>query len=93
MEPQFEWDGVKARSNVIAHGVSFEEAVTIFYDPFLITFFDELHSDFEDRFVSLGESDQQRILLVIHTDRDAVIRIISVRIATRKERQTYEQQS
>ena len=56
-------------------------------------FFDELHSDFEDRFVSLGESDQQRILLVIHTDRDAVIRIISVRIATRKERQTYEQQS
>ena len=93
MEPEFEWDGVKAISNETKHGVSFEEAVTVFQDPFLITFFDELHADVEDRFISIGASERQRILLIIHTDRGGVMRIISARVATRKERQTYEQQS
>lgn len=92
MDIQFEWDEVKALSNVRKHGVSFEEAVTIFQDPFLIAFFDEYHSDYEDRFISIGISERQRLLLVVHADRDKnIIRIISARSATKKERETYEQ--
>lgn len=93
MDIQFEWDEVKALSNIEKHGVTFEEAVTAFQDPFLITFFDEYHSDYEDRFMSIGISERQRLLLVIHADRDNnSIRIISARRATKKERETYEQQ-
>ena len=93
MDIQFEWDEVKALSNVEKHGVAFEEAVTVFQDPFLITFFDEHHSDYEDRFISIGISERQRLLLVVHADRNNnSIRIISARRATKKERETYEQQ-
>jgi uncharacterized protein len=90
---QFEWDEFKALSNKNKHNVTFEEATTAFQDPFLITFFDEYHSGYEDRFISIGLSERQRLLLIIHTDRGDAIRIISAREATRKEQGTYEQQS
>lgn len=87
----FEWDAHKAARNANIHGVTFTEAVTVFADPFLLTFFDDAHADDEDRFQSIGRSDRNRILLVIHTDRDDTIRIISCRKATSVERTTYEQ--
>lgn len=93
MDFQFEWDEVKAFSNKDKHGVTFEEATTVFQDPFLVTFLDEYQSDYEDRFISIGISERQRLLLVIHTDRGDAIRIISAREATRKERKTYGQPS
>lgn len=87
----FEWDATKAQKNADVHDVTFEEAVTIFYDPLLLTFFDAEHSDDEDRFQSIGSSDRHRVLLVIHTDRGDTIRIISCRKATTTERKIYEQ--
>ena len=86
-----EWNEEKARSNVAKHGITFTEAATIFLDSFLMTFPDDLHSDIEERFVSIGRSERHRILLVVHTDRGTALRIISARKATAKERITYEQ--
>jgi len=86
----FEWDEKKANRNVNKHGVSFEEAATVFADPLSITIFDPLHSKEEDRFVTLGMSNKNRLLVVVHTDRDDKIRIISARKATKKERKQYE---
>lgn len=91
MDLTFDWDAAKARKNEVTHGVTFEEAVTIFYDPLLLTFFDAEHSDEEERFLSIGRSDRNRLFLVVHTDRGAAIRIISGRKATAAERKTYEQ--
>ncbi|MCB0049828.1 MAG: BrnT family toxin [Caldilinea sp.] len=94
MQLIFEWDVNKARRNLTKHGVSFEEAKTTFNDPFLLTFPDEFHSETEDRFVSIGYSGRQRLLLVVHTeqaqDNELLIRIISSRHATAAERMTYE---
>lgn len=87
---QFEWDEAKARSNVSKHGITFTEATTIFAEPFLLTFLDD-YAEYEDRLISIGESEQRRLLLVVHVDRNATIRLISARRATRKERDTYEQ--
>ena len=86
----FEWDPDKAARNLTKHGVSFHEAATIFGDPLALTFSDPDHSDDEDRFLTFGNSDQARLLVVSHTDRDDRIRIISARPATRKERRMYE---
>lgn len=91
MALQFEWDEAKADANVTKHGIAFQEATTVFQDPFLVTFFDELHSEYEDRFISIGESEQQRLLLISHTESDTTIRIISARNATRKEKAYYDQ--
>lgn len=95
MELIFEWDTRKARRNKNKHGVSFEEAKSLFFDPFLITFPDEGHSDFEERYISIGYSIQGRVLLVVHTEREIdnelVIRIISCRQATPSERRVYEE--
>lgn len=88
---EFEWDDDKAKANRKKHGVSFEEASTIFGDPLARTIHDPLHSDEEDRFVTLGESERGRLLVVVFTDRDDRIRIISARVATRRERKDYEQ--
>ena len=88
--PEFEWDEEKAKKNLKKHGVSFEEAATIFNDPRIATIFDPDHSEEEERFVSLGISFIQRLLSVVHTERNKRIRLISARKATRKERQTYE---
>jgi uncharacterized DUF497 family protein len=87
----FEWDKNKARENVRKHGVSFEEASTVFADPLARTIYDPLHSDEEDRFVQLGESQRRRLLVVVFTDRGDRIRIISARVATRHERKDYEE--
>jgi uncharacterized protein len=92
MSLHFEWDELKARQNQVKHKVSFEEAETIFSDPFLITYPDDTHSEHEDRFLSIGQSIRGRVLLVVHTDRDGRIRIISSRKATAAERDVYDQE-
>ena len=86
----FEWDEKKASQNVKKHGLFFEEAATVFGDPFSITIYDPLHSKDEDRYVILGISNKNRLLVVVHTDRNNKIRIISVRKATKRERKQYE---
>jgi len=85
----FEWDPAKAERNLAKHGVSFEEAVTAFSDPLSLTVFDPDHSVEEDRYVLQGVSSLGRLLVVAHTDRAARIRIISARLATRRERRSY----
>ncbi len=86
----FEWDERKAKQNIRKHGVSFEEAATVFGDQFSITIYDPLHSEDEDRFVILGMSNKNRLLVVVHIELDDKIRIISARKATKKERKQYE---
>jgi uncharacterized DUF497 family protein len=88
---RFEWDANKALSNLKKHGVSFQEAVTVFGDPLSITIPDPRHSRMENRFVTIGISSESRTLVVVHSDRDKNIRIISVRQATRIERKRYEE--
>lgn len=87
----FEWDPAKATGNLRRHGVSFDEAQSVFYDEFAIQFFDEEHSGSEERFLLLGMSTGARLLLVCHCERDAgnVIRIISARKATKRESTFY----
>jgi len=86
----FEWDDRKAELNIHKHGVSFPEAATAFSDSLSLTVHDPDHSELEDRFVLLGCSVRGRILVVVHTERGDNIRIISSRLATRREAQTYE---
>jgi uncharacterized protein len=87
----FEWDRSKAVSNQKKHGVSFEEAQSVFYDEFALQFFDENDSITEDRFLMLGLSDQANLLIVCHCERGQgdVIRIISARKATKSESKHY----
>lgn len=87
----FEWHGKKAAANKKKHGVSFEEATTVFTDVLSLTIPDPLHSGEEERFVIIGRSSQQRILVVVHTDFGKHIRIISARLATAHERKRYEE--
>lgn len=89
---RFEWDTVKAATNQKKHGISFEEAKSVFYDEFAIQFYDDDNSQAEDRFLMLGLSCESRILIVCHCERDSgnTIRIISARKATRNERKHYE---
>ena len=87
----FEWDEDKARQNVQKHDVALEEAATVFGDPLSLTVDDPLHSTEEERFVTIGVSSQQRVLVVVHTDRGDRIRIISARVAGGRERKCYEE--
>jgi uncharacterized DUF497 family protein len=89
---EFEWDTAKAISNRKKHGVSFEEARSVFYDEFAVQFFDEDSSESEDRFLMLGFSDEARLLIVCHCERDQdnIIRIISARKATKNESSYYQ---
>lgn len=87
---RFDWDGQKARSNLAKHGVSFDEAKTVFEDPFAITIPDPDHSDEEMRFIDLGYSRNNRLLIVVYTERNNLIRIISSREADKNERKQYE---
>ena len=89
----FEWDPEKAELNLAKHGVTFEEASTAFGDPLSITISDPDHSDEEDRFVLLGQTYSGRFVVVVHTDRDETVRLISARIATKAkgERRNYEE--
>jgi uncharacterized protein len=86
----FEWDSKKADSNYSKHGVSFSEAMTVFGDPLAATGFDPAHSQEEDRFLTLGLSADGRLLVVSHTNREEIVRIISARQATRRESKDYE---
>ena len=92
---RFEWDKEKAKLNRRKHGISFEEAQTVFYDENALEFFDPDHSEKEERFIMLGLSFKLRLLVVCHCVREAqsVIRIISARRATRYEAQNYRRQS
>jgi len=87
---KFEWDGAKARQNIIKHGISFENAATIFGDPLSLTIPDPLHSTNEDRFVTIGMTENDILLVVVHTACESAIRIISAREATLRERRNYE---
>jgi len=93
MSLRFEWDNTKAQTNIRKHKVSFEEAKTVFNDPALVTYPDIEHSDEELRFVNIGQSERGRVLIVIHTERDDITRIISSRKATAAERVIYEQRT
>ncbi len=88
---KFEWNSAKATGNARKHGVSFEEAQSVFYDEFAIQFFDEEHSGDEERFLLLGMSTGARLLLVCHCEQEAgnIIRIISARQATKRESTFY----
>jgi uncharacterized DUF497 family protein len=93
MKLTFEWDDVKAKNNFKKHKVSFEEGKTIFNDPFLFTFPDDVHSSKEERFINIGLSANGLILVLTHTERQDKIRIISCRKATVRERKFYEEGS
>jgi uncharacterized DUF497 family protein len=92
MSVRFEWDREKAKSNLQRHRVSFDEAGTVFADPLARIFFDDDHSVAETREIIIGHSNSQRLLLVSFTERRPNgLRIISARVATRKERKSYEE--
>ena len=87
---KFIWDARKAQRNFWKHGVSFEEARTVFDDVLALTIHDVGHSSLEIRLLTIGVSSSGRLLVVSHTDRDDVLRIISARRATVHERKAYE---
>jgi uncharacterized protein len=89
--PGFEWHGPKAAANRAKHKVTFEEASTIFGDPLGRITDDPRHSEGEARFVLLGESDRRRLLVVMFTERDEIVHLISARKATRREQREYEE--
>jgi len=90
---QFKWDESKNRANFKKHGIWFEEAQTVWSDPHSVEFYDPTHSVSEDRFMRIGHSTAESLLLVIFCERNSgdMVRIISARIATSRERQQYEE--
>lgn len=88
---RFAWDLKKAATNLSKHQVSFEEAATAFGDPVSLTVPDPGHSIGEERFLLIGRSEAGRMLVVAHIDRPDQIRVVSARLATRRERRTYEE--
>jgi hypothetical protein len=88
---QIEWDPEKAATNLSKHGISFDEAKTVFDDPLYVDFYDPDHSQAEHRYIILGQSQQGRLLMVSYTERDDTIRIISSREVTPAERIDYEE--
>jgi uncharacterized DUF497 family protein len=91
MSLEFEWDEDKAASNRRKHGVTFEEAASVFADPLAVIFDDEMHSLEEQREIIIGHSAKHRLLLVCFTERAGAIRMISARRATNREREDYEE--
>jgi len=87
---KFEWDKDKEKRNIRKHSISFDEAVTVFYDPVSATFADTDHSIEEDRFITIGYSSQRRLFVISHTERGDAIRIINARPATISERKRHE---
>ena len=87
----FEWDPDKAKKNLRTHGISFDEASTAFRDTLSLVIYDPLHSEEEDRFILIGNSHRNRLLVIVHTERAENIRLISARKATKKERAQYEE--
>ncbi len=88
---KFEWDNNKAALNIRKHGITFEEAGTVLADFLSITIPDPLHPKDEERLVTIGRSERQQLLVVVHTESGDVIRLISARKATAHERKRYEQ--
>ena len=88
---KFEWDPQKAAANQSKHGVSFDEAKSVFDDPLYVDFYDPDHSDGEHRYIIIGQSHRSRLLMVSYTERNDTIRIISSREVTRTEREAYEE--
>jgi hypothetical protein len=88
---KFEWDHKKSKLNFEKHGVSFEEASTILGDPLSLTVYDEVHSDSEDRYITIGQSCHNKIIVVVHADRINNLRIISARLATSNEKKQYRE--
>jgi uncharacterized DUF497 family protein len=86
---EFEWDARKARSNAAKHGITFEEATTVFGDPLALTVPDERFD--EERWWTIGRSERRRTIVVAHFDQGGRVRIISARTATTRERKNYEQ--
>jgi len=93
MQTLFEWDRRKAKINLHKHGISFEEAQTVFTDPLAITLSDPAHSEDEERFIDIGMSDNRRVLVVGYTERGTRIRLINVRRASARERKQYEEET
>ena len=91
MRLNFEWNEQKTTINKNKHGVSFEEANTVFGDPLSLTIDDPLHSRSEQRFIIIGRSIRQRTVVVVYVERRNKIRIISARLATSREKKTYEE--
>ena len=92
MPLRFSWDSRMAASNARKHGVSFQEAATAFADPLSLTVPDPDHSGAEARFVLVGVSNRHRLVVVTHVERDDdLVRLISARLATRRERRQYEE--
>jgi len=89
---EFEWNPSKAISNKKKHNVSFEEAQSVFYDDFAVQFYDRENSETEDRFLMLGLSNESKLLLVCHCEKEEgnIIRIISARKATKNESKLYQ---
>ena len=88
---QFEWNREKAQKNFKKHNVSFEEAITVFYDPLSATFEDSENSISEQRYITIGNSSKNRLLVVSHTEVGNTIHIISARQATNHERKRHEE--
>jgi uncharacterized protein len=88
---KYEWDDDKAVGNLSKHQVSFDEAKTVFDDPLYVDFYDPDHSEDEERYLIVGESNQGRLLIVSYTERKDAIRVISAREVTRSEREAYEE--
>ena len=88
---RFEWDRRKAARNLAKHGLSFDEASTVFADGLSLTIADPDHSEEEDRWIIIGQSNRGRLLVVVHTEDDNTVRIISAREAEKRERVKYEE--
>jgi uncharacterized protein len=94
MELKFEWNELKARINERKHGVTFDEAKTVFGDPASVFVYDGDHSWAEDRFIIIGMSERERLLMVVYVERtELTVRLISARNATRRERRDYEEKA
>jgi len=93
MKLNFEWDEKKAKDNLKNHKISFDEATTVFSDPCATTIPDPDHSEYEQRFIGIGTSAKDRVLVVVYTEDGGNVRIISCRKATPRERRVYEEDS
>jgi uncharacterized DUF497 family protein len=89
----FEWDSGKASSNLKKHRVSFEDAASVFFDPFALTYGDPDHSATEPREITIGHTKKRKLVFVSHAEREGRIRIISARATTRRERKQYEERN
>ena len=91
MKLSFEWDEEKAKANLKKHRVGFDDATTVFNDPFSVTIHDPEHSADEQRYIEIGSSDKGHVLVVVYTERGSNIRIVSCRKAAPSERKFYEE--